>query len=423
MGLLDNQSSELYYLGEISRYANYTLWGSGDAFVSSASVPTPSNVALFWNTFSISQMAQPFLWRCGRALTSSDVRVFIESRDTNLGAVYTDAGGIVDIFDFTIVNNVLILDENGDGEGVFDELSEVSADARVRIQLLDQESFLGDYRFTSLSDIVNSFMVAYVGDSKLINTVPKSDVIFHAKRGLQEFSYDVFKTIKSQEVELGPALSIPMPQDYVSYVKVSFIGADGIKRIIYPTALTINPAQSVAQDENFNYTFEGQGDILTTDSTTESSWQKFDTNNITGRLHTENDYFIGRDEHSSDSTGGRYGLEPQHSQVNGYFTINERTSSFNFSSDLSGKTIVIEYVSDSLGTDAEMRVHKFAEEALYKHISFNILATRVGVPEYIVQRYKKERRAALRNAKLRLSKLNLEEITQVMRGQSKRIKN
>ena len=33
MGLLDNQSSELYYLGEISRYANYTLWGSGSYFV------------------------------------------------------------------------------------------------------------------------------------------------------------------------------------------------------------------------------------------------------------------------------------------------------------------------------------------------------------------------------------------------------
>ena len=70
-----------------------------------------------------------------------------------------------------------------------------------------------------------------------------------------------------------------------------------------------------------------------------------------------------------------------------------------------------------------MRVHKFAEEALYKHIAFNILATRVGVAEYIVQRYKKERRAALRNAKLRLSKLNLEEMTQIMRGKSKHIKN
>ena len=46
-----------------------------------------------------------------------------------------------------------------------------------------------------------------------------------------------------------------------------------------------------------------------------------------------------------------------------------------------------------------------------------------NMPEYIVQRFKKERRAAMRNAKLRLSKINLAEISQVLRGQSKRIKN
>ena len=66
-------------------------------------------------------------------------------------------------------------------------------------------------------------MIAYVGDGKLIDHVAKSDVVFHAKRGLQEFSYDVLKTVKSQEIELGPSLSMPMPQDYVNYVKVCYI--------------------------------------------------------------------------------------------------------------------------------------------------------------------------------------------------------
>ena len=64
-----------------------------------------------------------------------------------------------------------------------------------------------------------------------------------------------------------------------------------------------------------------------------------------------------------------------------------------------------------------------AEQALYMHIAYSILATRPNTPEYIVQRYKKDRRAALRNAKLRLSKLNVQEITQVMRGKGKHIKN
>ena len=45
------------------------------------------------------------------------------------------------------------------------------------------------------------------------------------------------------------------------------------------------------------------------------------------------------------------------------------------------------------------------------------------VPEYIVNRYRKERRAAMRNAKLRLSQLKIGEISQVMRGKSKQIKH
>ncbi len=70
-----------------------------------------------------------------------------------------------------------------------------------------------------------------------------------------------------------------------------------------------------------------------------------------------------------------------------------------------------------------MKVNKLAEEALYKHIAFNVLSVKRNVPEYIVQRYKKERRAALRNAKIRLSNLKVSEIAQVMRNKSKRIKH
>ena len=70
-----------------------------------------------------------------------------------------------------------------------------------------------------------------------------------------------------------------------------------------------------------------------------------------------------------------------------------------------------------------MKVHKFAEEAMYKWIMHAILASRVNTPEYLVARLKKERFAAIRTAKLRLSNIKLEEITQVLRGKSKQIKH
>ena len=50
-------------------------------------------------------------------------------------------------------------------------------------------------------------------------------------------------------------------------------------------------------------------------------------------------------------------------------------------------------------------------------------ATKKNISEFIVRRYQKERRAALRNAKIRLSNIKASEIAQVMRNKSKQIKH
>ena len=121
--------------------------------------------------------------------------------------------------------------------------------------------------------------------------------------------------------------------------------------------------------------------------------------------------------------GSRYGLDPQSAQANGSFYMDTRLGKVNFSSNIAGKTVILDYISDSLGTDDEMQVHKFAEEAMYKWIAHAILATRANTPEYVVQRFKKERFAAVRTAKLRLSNIKLEELTQILRGKSKQIKH
>ena len=121
--------------------------------------------------------------------------------------------------------------------------------------------------------------------------------------------------------------------------------------------------------------------------------------------------------------GSRFGLDPQHAQANGSFYIDNQSGKIHFSSNISGKTVILDYISDSLGTDGEMQVHKFAEEAMYKWIAHAILATRANTQEYLVNRFKKERFAAVRTAKLRLSNIKLEEITQILRGKSKQIKH
>jgi len=280
----------------------------------------------------------------------------------------------------------------------------------------------GSYRYISLKDIVNNFIVAYTGDGKLLRSIKKTDVLFHAKRGIQEFAYDVSRVEKIQEVDIGPSLSIPMPQDYVNYVKLTWVDSAGIEHLILPARYTSKPSESILQDGNYNYIFDNDGDTLTGTSVTHTNFKDSTVSNLNNAI---NDDYYYNTEYNRDrilNEGKRYGLEPELANKNGVFILDEANGTINFSSDLKEKTIVLKYVSDGVGTDAEMQIHKFAEEAMYKHIALNALSTRQNVPEYVINRYRRDKRAALRNAKIRLSNLKTEEITQVMTGKSKHIK-
>ena len=508
----------------------------------------------------------------------------------------------------------------------------------------------GDYQFTSLHDIINQFLVVYVGEQKVINKASRTDVAFHAQRAMQELSFDTFKSIKSQEIVIPPSLTMILPHDYINYTNLSWTDNSGIQHTLYPTSKTSNPLK-IKQDDQGNYDFGGNSgsfpnfnnsDFSTTlDATSDwvatrakintgqkppgsgninptnpngspptttidifnavngkltakihketfndgsvthtygrhySCWQEIDvtgideinlsgvgvapanvtgatgaiirlgisrtigdsntnphkvngpslngltygtagkgpnfipyTGNPAGKAYMQwtgsnvqdsrvqslqsvdvsgyNQVFVlvtmfvpgdlssltdnasvtltldnidltfegdynnlqseinsttwdryksatpsenQKDDYNYDSDtydlniGKRYGIDPQHSQVNGSFYIDNLKGLINFSSNISGKTVTLKYISDSLGTDNEMQVHKFAQEAVYKHIMYAILSTRANIPEYVVRRYKQEKFAATRQAKLRLSNIKLEEITQVLRGKSKWIKH
>jgi len=290
------------------------------------------------------------------------------------------------------------------------------------------ENNYGGYEYLSLKDVVNNFLVGYVGNHKLIQDSKRTDVIFHAKRGLQEFSYDTLRSIKSQELTIPPSLSVVLPQDYVNYVRVSFIDQLGVKRIIYPANnLTINPYENPIQDAQGIPTQDNFGENLEGTSITEERWAKANDNLLNGQLLNNIDEAIDFQNaygfEGSWNWGRQYGLDPQRAQMNGWFTLNDREGKMSFSSNLANRLIVLEYISDGLAYEMDSKVPKMAEDALYAYILYSIISTRINQPEYVVQRLKKDSRAKLRNAKIRLSNIKLDEIVQVMRGKSKWIKH
>ena len=525
----------------------------------------------------------------------------------------------------------------------------------------------GSYQFISLQDLITQFEIAYVGEGKIIPKIKRADISFFAQRALQELSFDTFKSIKSQEIQVPPSLQMILPHDYVGYTKLSSVDASGVKRILYPTTDTNNPFQIKqnedgsyffgeetnivnnfdftadlnASDWNFNSITFGNGawdstsfnangnggngqykfnyikdtlqlvndelefsilwhnnDQNTGGSKAYGAWQRLDVSNAdivtlkatakSGDRQTDDsgnllcDYGVVRvglsdtnpgvgfelangnivnanhtnpynpnypspnvdasrlnlgyaewsdgtasqkelenidvssydevwiyiqsfspwqaaavtevtsgaqggtvailptssvnntpqkntvnevqvlvdglfpsltennedgisstwnkyksitpsedrndnyddDDHVFDgNVGNRYGIEPSHAQINGSFYIDELRGKIHFSSNISGETVILDYISDSLGTDEEMQVHKFAEEAMYKHIAYAILSTSSNpLHQNLAGRVKRERFAATRQAKLRLSNIKLEELTQILRGKSKQIK-
>tara|TARA_R110000803_G_scaffold52011_2_gene107219 strand:+ start:3033 stop:4286 length:1254 start_codon:yes stop_codon:yes gene_type:complete len=290
------------------------------------------------------------------------------------------------------------------------------------------EDNYGGYQYLKLNNIVNNFMVGYVGKDKLLPTVKRTDVIFFAKRTMQEFSYDTLKSIKSSELNIPPSLTLPLPQDYVNYVRTSWVDQLGVQHIIYPTNnLTTSPYYTQLQDANGIPTQDNFGNDTEGTSITQERWhgangseinRRFDNADLNSGINPY-DYNYG----TLNGYGQRYGLEPSISQSNGWFNLNERENKLSFSGGLANQLIVFEYISDGLAYDLDSRVPKMAEDAMYASILYSIIAGRINQPEYVVQRLKKDKSAKLRNAKIRLSNIKIEEITQVMRNKSKWIKN
>ena len=511
---------------------------------------------------------------------------------------------------------------------------------------------LGEYQFISLTEIIDNFQAAYVGEGKILQNVMKGDITFHAFRALQELHYDTVKSCKSQEIEVCPSLKMPLPHDYINYVKLAYIDGNGIEHNLYPARNTGNPF-AIQQNEDCSYEFEdgdlmhqknctitsltcsaseipdllgelengepealktglevkgvggfwdlseqgkynyienwkskidnycncvstlpkeskiscgefkdwtitdcligktlayqsytnaglsdadcadilgsamkvydgplstplgkvtvpkikllnkvkelnakpkdyekagdkgslsaemygkallgsvqslikgptglGDGDggdgpgkgpdkltwgwdniedylnggwpeditasseICNTDS---DSWNRYKTGGVgTGSVAIDSASTVNASVDSSaysSNFGERYGIDPQYAQGNGSYFIDCMRGNIHFSSNLAGRTIVLRYISDGVGSDDEAIVHKFAEEAMYKWIAYGCVGARADVPEYLVSRLKKERFAETRKAKIRLSNIKIEEISQVFRGKSKWIKH
>jgi len=293
-------------------------------------------------------------------------------------------------------------------------------------QYTPKEYYSGDnkgyYQFVSIDDIVSNFIVSHVGDDKIIKKAKRTEVFYHAQRAMQELSYDTVDNVKAIEVEVPPSLSIPIPHDFVSYVRLTAVDNAGIERPLKPADITSAPTP-ILQDSDYNYLYDNNDELLiATESEAIKKFQKTDQYKGNSINPTE-ETFLEEGYGYNVDFGKRYGIDPQRATKNDLFVIDQRRGLISFSNGVKGKIIILKYVSDGLNIDGDSKIHKFAEEAAYKFIALAIMSAKANIPEYQINRLKKEKKAAMRSAKLRLANLNIEDLTQIMRGKSKQIKH
>ena len=285
----------------------------------------------------------------------------------------------------------------------------------------------GSYQYISLNDIVNNFMTMYVGNDKLINNAERYNILFHAKRAVQELNYDSLKEIKILELQVCDTLRFILPSDYVNWVRISMYK----NGTLLPLSENIqtNWSDAYLQDNNCRILFDQDGNILKPENST------LDFDRITGSKKSiylnqqsvyngQEGYFYNGLWYFEYPVGARYGLNTETANSSPTFKINKKGGVINFSSDVAGELIVIEYVSDGMenGDDSEISVNKLFEEFIYSYMKYVILSSKYGVQEYIINRSRKEKSALLRNAKLRLSNIHPGRLLMNLRGQNKWIK-
>ena len=266
----------------------------------------------------------------------------------------------------------------------------------------------GQHQYVTIKDLVNNFMFSQ-GDDSMVAGVDRNRVAYHAKRCVQELYFDILNEVISIEFDLNPTLIIPLPHDFVQYVVIAWVDDNGGKHAM-SVDNSSNLAQAYLQDHEYEYLYDNVGDIL--------QGSHLQDLNVNRKLPSE-----GNNINLNSSPS--FNRDLSKTFKNGSYKIDKERGIIQFASNVEGRTIALDYISDGLfqREDGDIRIHKFAETAAYDYIFWNLVAFRRNVPANRIMLAEKKWWNSRRIAKRRIKPIRYEEIRQVMKGTSKMIKD
>jgi hypothetical protein len=266
----------------------------------------------------------------------------------------------------------------------------------------------------------------YSGNHSLVNNEERYKILFHAKRAIQELNYDAFKEIKVLELTIPSSLIFILPSDFVNWVRISLY-KDGWLRPLTEN-IQVMSSSAYLQDNNGMILFDQNGNVL------EPQYSNIDYDrlkNTKKSIYLHPGPYYGYEGWNLDGLwyfqydiSTRFGLNTETANFNPTFNIDKKRGVINFDSSMADESCILEYISDGMenGDVSSITVNKMFEQYIYAAIKYEILNSKFGTQEYIINRARKDRASLLRNAKIRISNIHPGRLLMNLRGMDKVIK-
>lgn len=261
----------------------------------------------------------------------------------------------------------------------------------------DEDNY-GAYQYVSLKEILDGLLMEIESeeDHYLKNT-QRSIMIRHAKNAIREVTRQAANDVLAFEVTIPNSLVWPLPQDYVNWCRISIVTFDTVTSSYRLQPLAINRNISTAigylQGNNGEILFDDQGQILMADSL-----------NAIARPYKRYEFFQNVDSFEKNQFGE--------------FNIDERRGIICFSSDLSEKEAVIEYVSDGIQpelSEDEITVHKYLRFCIEDYIYHACIDRKRNVPANEKHKARQRYKTTLHQAKMAMADFDLLQIARGLR--------
>ncbi len=255
-------------------------------------------------------------------------------------------------------------------------------------QYHEDPTLWGEAQYMTLKDIIDNMLLARSNDS-YFKHAQRHECSIHGKRGIKKLKIDIKHENRAVMVQISPTLIWPFPRFMTNWMRVSVIDkCDNL----HP--LDVNSTPTIAdylQDNNYELMFDNDGRVI------QGSDKNYEVGYCCLPIECVEIGVTCPDDTFKDSW-------VKSNQAEGYFE---------FSEDIEGETIVIEFQSAGLGglQDSEVLVHHNLEMTITRWIEWQLLMGMKNIAkttkdEYYSQyKLEKTRSKALMGGKLTLQQI------------------